>query len=111
DFDQLGSFYETHLKTVLLPFWMERSIDHEYGGYYTCFDNEGKKLLSYDKYTWSQGRMVWVFSKLSTMKCFTKQEQDQFIDLAKMGADFLMKNCLLPNGNCTFLMERDGTPK
>ena len=111
DFSDLKNFYEDHLKTMLLPFWMERAIDYEYGGYYTCFDNSGEKLLSYDKYTWSQGRMVWVFSKLSTMECFSKEEQIEFLKLANMGTKFLMKNCLLENGNCTFLMERDGTPK
>ena len=31
--------------------------------------------------------------------------------LAEMGAKFLMKNCLLENGNCTFVMSREGKPK
>lgn len=104
-------FYTEHLKEVLLPFWLTRSIDYEYGGYYTCFDNEGKNLLSTDKYTWSQGRMVWIFSELSSMSCFTEDERKKFLELAKLGAEFLMKNCLLENGSCTFLMSRDGTPK
>lgn len=111
DFGDLKNFYEDHLKTMLLPFWMDRAIDYEYGGYYTCFDNSGEKLLSHDKYTWSQGRMVWVFSKLSTMECFAREEQVEFLKLANMGTKFLIENCLLENGNCTFLMERDGTPK
>lgn len=111
DFKSLKSFYVDHLKTELLPFWIERSIDHEYGGYFTCFDNTGEELFSYDKYTWSQGRMVWIFSKLSTMEDFSQQERIEFLKLAELGTSFLMKHCLLPNGNCTFLMERDGSPK
>jgi N-acylglucosamine 2-epimerase len=104
-------FYEKHLKDVILPFWLNRSIDMKHGGYFTCFNNNGTKLLSTDKYTWSQGRMVWILSKLSEMDCFTEIERNYFFDLAKMGAEFLVKNCLLDNGNCTFLMDREGRPK
>jgi len=109
--DELKSFYIDQLKNVMLPFWMNKSIDEEYGGIYTCFDNFGLKLLSTDKYTWSQGRMVWIFSKLSTMDIFTAAEKKRFFELAKAGAYFLMNNCLLENGNCTFLMERNGRVK
>ncbi len=105
------SFYIDHLKNTLLPFWLTRSIDYEYGGYYTCFDNTGETLVSKDKYTWSQGRMVWVFSKLSSMECFSQEERKKFLELAKLGAEFLMKNCLLENGSCTFLMSREGVKK
>ena len=112
DYKKLSQFYENNLKETLLPFWLNNSIDKEYGGYFTCFDNLGENLLSHDKYTWSQGRMVWVFSKLAAMdKLCSEQEKKQFLNLAKSGADFLIKNCVLTNGNCTFIMERDGTPK
>ena len=104
-------FYVNHLKSVLLPFWLCKSIDYEYGGYYTCFSNTGEELLSEDKYTWSQGRMVWVFSKLSEMSCFTNEERIKFLVYAKNGADFLMLHCIMDNGNCTFLMDREGNPK
>lgn len=104
-------FYSDHLKTVLLPFWLQRSIDEQHGGYFTCFDSEGRTLLSQDKFTWSQGRMVWVWAKLASMGIFAPQERPRFLALARSGADFLMQHCLLPNGHCTFLMTRAGTPK
>jgi|LSQX01.3.fsa_nt_gb N-acylglucosamine 2-epimerase len=110
--DEFRDFYLNHLKKVLLPFWLNKGIDYEYGGYFTCFDNSGEVLMSTDKYTWSQGRMVWIFSKLSQMdRCFTEDERENFLQLAKLGAQFLMKNCILPNGSCTFLMSREGSPK
>ncbi len=108
---ELREFYTNHLKETLLPFWLNNAVDKEYGGLYTCFDNSGKHLVSTDKYTWSQGRIVWFFSKLSELDIFSDEEKRRFIELAGSTADFLMKNCLLPNGNCTFIMERDGTPK
>ena len=104
-------FYEQHLNTLILPFWLNRSIDDEYGGYFTCFDNTGTRLVSQDKYTWSQGRMVWLFSKLSGMNCLSGNESEKYACLARHGAEFLMKNCLLENGNCTFVMSREGSPK
>ncbi len=112
NYEEMFGFYSQHIKEVLLPFWIKNGIDYEYGGYFTCFSNNGEKLLSHDKYTWSQGRMVWVFSKLSTMDAlFTEDERANFLSLAKIGNDFLIKNCILPSGNCTFIMERNGKPK
>jgi N-acylglucosamine 2-epimerase len=110
---EMIDFYNFYLQKKLLPFWLDRSIDYAYGGYYTCFDNTGSKLASFDKYTWSQGRMVWILSKLSCMKNDTLSDSDRkrFIELAGLGAKFLMKNCLLENGNCTFIMDRKGKPK
>lgn len=107
---ELKQFYEKHLKQDILPFWLNNAVDDEYGGYYTCFNNEGSKLLSTDKFTWSQGRMVWVFAKLSGMDIFSDMERGKFLSLARSGAEFLMKYCLLQNGNCTFIMNREGKP-
>lgn len=112
DFTKLADFYTKQIKENLLPFWIAKAIDYEYGGYFTCFDNYGKELLSHDKYTWSQGRMIWILSRLSTMNdIFNLDERNKFLELAKSGVNFLMKNSVLDNGNCTFIMERDGSPK
>ena len=105
------AFYVHHLETVVLPFWLARAMDVEYGGYYTCFDNTGQKLISTDKFTWSQGRMVWVLSRLATMDSVLGHSREAYIGLARSGAEFLMQHCLLDNGNCAFVMDRSGTPK
>ena len=71
--------------------------------------------MSRDKYTWSQGRFVWVFSKLAMMDCgtFTEKERKHFLDLAKKGRDFLEKHCLLGEDDwrCVFLMDETGKHK
>ncbi|MBR2616521.1 MAG: AGE family epimerase/isomerase [Clostridia bacterium] len=109
------SFFKKELKDNLLSFWMSRCLDTEYGGYLNCFTNAGDRLVSYDKYTWSQGRFLWTFSKLASCKtdAFKKQERERFLEMAKNGRDFLLKNVLIAPGDlrCVFLMERDGTPK
>lgn len=108
--DELA-FYVRHLQSALLPFWLDRSPDRAHGGFFTCFDNVTGELLSEDKFTWSQGRIVWVWAKLASMDIFTSAERSRFLDLARAGADFLMAHCLLPGDRCAFLMTRAGRPK
>ena len=54
----LTGFYENELCRNILPFWLERCEDRENGGYFNCFTNDGKTLVSTDKYTWSEGRFL-----------------------------------------------------
>lgn len=113
--DRLYEFYSRHLKHDILRFWLSRCEDTQYGGYLNCFDNRGTKLVSHDKYTWSQGRFLWMFSKLATTKAplFTEEERNRFLDLAETGYEFLKDHCLMAKDDwrCVFLTERDGTPK
>jgi N-acylglucosamine 2-epimerase len=111
DAGQELAFYTEHLTAVLLPFWLDRAPDQEHGGFFTCFDSVTGQLLSEDKFTWSQGRIVWVWARLAGMSIFAPDERDRFLDLARSGADFLMRHCLLPGDRCAFLMTRDGQPK
>ena len=57
-------FYSGHLCDVLLEYWLDRA-DDEFGGFFTCYDNTGERLVSTDKFVWSQGRLVWMYSKLA----------------------------------------------
>ena len=63
NFDQILEFYKHHLHQKILPFWLNHCIDHRNGGINNCVRDDGK-LLSTDKYLWSQGRALWVFSHL-----------------------------------------------
>ncbi|KAA4153330.1 MFS transporter [Bacteroides ovatus] len=63
DFKKLANQYKDELLDNVLPFWLENSQDHEYGGYFTCLDREGK-VFDTDKFIWLQGREVWMFSML-----------------------------------------------
>lgn len=105
------AFYTHHLKTTLIPFWLTRSVDRVYGGFFTCFDNATGQLLAEDKFTWAQGRIVWVWARLAGMNLFAPDERAHFFDLARSGADFLMRHCLLPGDRCAFLMSRTGEHK
>lgn len=111
----LAGFYENELVNRFLSFWLPRCRDEKNGGFFNCFDNEGRNLVSRDKYTWSQGRFVWIFSKLAATSApiFSAAQRQAFLSLAKHGADFLEKHCLLPGKEavCTFLMDEAGAAK
>lgn len=115
DIRKLHGFFENELKSQILSFWMPRCEDKEFGGFLNCFDNKGERLASYDKYTWSQGRFVWMFAKLAGTEgvMFSDAERAEFLRLAKQGAEFLMQHCLMGENDfrCVFLMNRDGSPK
>ena len=101
DLHTLKGFYLNELVNNILPFWLARSEDKEYGGYLNCFNNNGSELVSYDKYTWSQGRFVWVFSRLACTEAdiFTSGQRKEFLRLAGQGAEFLMEHCLMDKEN------------
>ncbi|MGN0987462.1 MAG: AGE family epimerase/isomerase [Otoolea sp.] len=111
----MAGFYENELTNRFLSFWIPRCVDKENGGFVNCFDNHGEHLVSKDKYVWSQGRFVWVFSKLAEMQApiFSKKQREGFLALAKHGVDFLMEHCLMGEDDwrCIFLLDEKGNPK
>lgn len=58
----MAAWLRDHLFTQVLPFW-ERHGFGESAGLQTCLADDGR-LLSGDKWLWSQWRAVWVFSRI-----------------------------------------------
>ena len=63
DFKKLAAQYKSELLDNVLPFWLEKSQDLEYGGYFSCLDRDGS-VFDTDKFIWLQGREVWMFAML-----------------------------------------------
>lgn len=103
-------FYRDHVNRVLLPFWMKQALDKQHGGVFTCFENAGDTLRSTDKYTWSQGRFVWVLSRLASLcdREIMPGDASGYLEHASKTVRFLRDNAFLGNGNCAFLLTRDG---
>ncbi|WP_290587633.1 AGE family epimerase/isomerase [Alicyclobacillus sp.] len=108
----LRTFYEEHLRTVLLPFW-QRAVDPRHGGVYTCFNNDGTVLISRDKYTWSQGRFAWLWSTIARLAQdgVLSMPAEPFLAQAGRTVAFLRRHAILPNGNCAYLLAENGVPK
>ncbi|MGM7670833.1 AGE family epimerase/isomerase [Microbacterium sp. A93] len=102
-----------HLEQVIFPFWMQNGIDAEQGGFHTCFDNRGRTRVSEDKYTWSQGRFVWLLARAAALVEADLLDvpgvsADSLVDLSRSGAEFLSRNALRDDGTCAFALSRDG---
>ncbi len=95
--------YKSNLMNDVIPFWMNNSVDKEYGGFFTCLDRQGG-VYDTDKFIWLQCRQVWCFAML-----YNKIEQrKEWLDLAIYGAEFLLKNGRDAEGNWYFSLDRKG---
>ena len=105
DFKKLAEQDKTELLDSVLPFWLEKSQDKEFGGYFTCLDREGN-VFDTDKFIWLQGREVWMLSML-----YNKVEKRQeWLDAAIQGGEFLKKYGHDGNYNWYFSLTREGKP-
>ena len=105
DFKKLASKYKTELLDSVLPFWLNKSIDKEYGGYFSCLDRDGS-VYDTDKFIWLQGREVWLFSML----CNKLGEKQEWMDAAIQGAEFLNKYGHNGDYDFYFSLTREGKP-
>ncbi|MEI3605280.1 AGE family epimerase/isomerase [Pseudogracilibacillus sp. SE30717A] len=101
--------YTADLLQNFLPFW-ENAIDSEYGGVFTCFTNEGDKLVSDKKYIWSQGRFLWLCCHLLILKKKGLLDiSERWEEAATKTYQFLEKNAVMKNNHIVYAVERDGT--
>ena len=105
NFDQILEFYKHHLHQKILPFWLNHCIDHRNGGINNCVRDDGK-LLSTDKYLWSQGRALWVFSHL-----YNAHDNDlKWLNIAKPIAEMLLEYGRNDKGEWFYSIKGDGSP-
>ena len=105
DFKQLEKQYRDELLQNVIPFWLEKSQDKEYGGYFTCLDRQGN-VFDTDKFIWLQAREVWLFAMLYNRV----EKRQEWLDCAMQGAEFLKKYGHDGNLNWYFSLDRQGNP-
>jgi len=105
-------YYKEHLEQHILPFW-QRALDTEFGGVYTCYTNTGDRLISTDKFTWSQGRFLWLWSRIARMsrQGLLAENVPDYTLHARRTYHFIHEHAFLPNGNVSFLLTREGQQK
>ena len=104
-FTSLAAQYKSELLDRVMPFWMENSIDKEFGGYFTCIERNGE-VYDTDKFIWLQGREVWMLATL-----YNKVEaRQEWLDAAIQGAEFLKKYGHDGQLNWYFSLDREGRP-
>lgn len=100
------------LERVILPFWLDRGIDEEHGGFHTCFDNRGRSRTATDKFTWSQGRFVWLLAHAAELAAAgtLAGSADDLLGHARRGARFLADHAIRDDGTCWYATTREGKP-
>jgi len=97
-----------HLHRGIIPFWTNRALDAEFGGFLTNFDEAGHAYEMPEKYLNSQCRMIWFFSHL----CRQMPESphaERARTLARQGVDFLIERFWDPEHDGWFWkVKRDG---
>lgn len=97
--------YRSALLDDVLPFWARHSLDRDHGGYFSCLDREGK-VYDTDKFVWLQGRQAWMFSALY----HRLEQRGDWLEIAKLGIDFLKRHGRDEHGDWFFALARDGRP-
>ncbi|MGC9347072.1 MAG: AGE family epimerase/isomerase [Anaerolineae bacterium] len=96
-----------HLREGIMPFWTERGVDVEHGGYLTCFDAEGELIEEdTDKYIVTQTRVIWGFSTFHLID----PDEPRYLSYARQGVDFFIKYFWdAEEGGWFWKVARDGT--
>jgi N-acylglucosamine 2-epimerase len=102
---KLAEIYKSELLHQVIPFWLEKSQDRQYGGYFTCLTREGE-VFDTDKFVWLQGRQVWFFAYMYNHV----EKREEWLDCAIRGAEFLNKYGHEGDCNWFFSLTREGKP-
>lgn len=110
--NQIAALWRKELVNNILPFW-HAAVDAQNGGVYTCFNNEGSELLSHDKFTWSQGRFLWNWSRQAYLiqQGYLEGDANSYLKQARLTAEYLVNHAFLDNGNCCFVLTETGEKK
>ena len=103
--DALAKRCRETLSESIVPFWMQHSIDHERGGFWSCLERDGT-VFDQRKYVWMNGRQVWTLARL--YRSF--DPRPEWLEAARGGAEFLRKHVFDEHGRCWFSLTADGAP-
>ena len=105
NFAKLYEFYRSELLDDCVPFWMEHSLDHQYGGYLTILEQDGTPH-GYCKYIWPQAREAYMFAKLYN----AVEQRSDWLEASRLGVDFLKKYAFYSEGWAYYKVTREGKP-
>jgi len=92
----------------IIPFWLDRAVDAQYGGYLTSFDENGEFDGNGVKYMVTQSRMLWGFSYL--LPFARPEDRPRMKAAADQGFEFFKKHFFDPvYGGVYWMLNRDGS--
>jgi N-acylglucosamine 2-epimerase len=102
----LREHYRAAMFEDVTPWWLKHSLDRQCGGYYSLLERDGRPWAT-DKYLWMTGREIWMFSHLYNRW----QQNPEWLEAARWGADFLLRHAFTPEGKMYFRLSREGRPR
>lgn len=110
DPNALRAFYIAQIQDDFMPYW-EKFVDEEQDGILNCINNQGDELLSQNKFTWSQGRWLWVLGRLHELNkdgVFPKLSQQKLERWMAAAYRFLTEKSIYGDELCCYLLTRGG---
>lgn len=102
----LIAVYRDGLLEDTIPFWIKHCVDRDHGGFMTSLDRDGT-VIDTDKSVWQQGRFTWLLGELYN----NVEPREEWLELAKYGADFIDRHCIDPiDDRMWFHLTREGKP-
>lgn len=100
---RLLRLYRELLLDGIAPFWLRHGVDRECGGVLSCMTEDGR-VLSGDKYIWSQARSVWTFAAL-----YNRVDRNPaFLEAARNSVRFLLAHGRDAEGRWVYRTTREG---
>ena len=103
-FVDLLAIHRAELLERTVPFWMDHAIDREHGGILSCISDQGR-VLSTDKYMWSQLRAIWTFSALYNRI----EARAEWLDAARNIFTFASRHGRDQAGRWVFAVDQNGS--
>lgn len=97
--------YRSELLDRTIPFWLRYGVDREYGGICTCISDDGR-VLSTDKYMWSQLRALYTFSALYNHI----EPQEEWLAVAENIFHLVTRYGRDESGQWLYVISADGRP-
>lgn len=111
--ESMKRFYADLLQYNFIPYW-SNYVDDEYGGILNCINNNGDRLLAGDKFTWSQGRWLWILGRIHALcvqGVFPALDRQKLERWMKGTWEFLEQYSLYDDCICCYVLSRDGQKK
>lgn len=105
DFSALLDLYRSELLDRTIPFWLKYGIDWNHGGICTCISDDGR-ILSGDKYVWSQLRAIWTFSALYNLI----ERRQEYLDAATHIFNYIKDCGRNGKGEWLYCLDKNGAP-
>ena len=109
----IAKYYEDLLQYNFLPYW-SKYVDQIHGGILNCINNYGNELLAGDKFTWSQGRWLWVLGSVYALKekgLFQAVSKEDLRNWMDGTWSFITRYSIYGDSICCYVLTRDGQKK